>query len=284
MSVRRRGVDFYRLGAYILIIIFMVFAIIPVYWMLITAFKTPADTREFKFLPFIDFQPVLDTWMDILIGSLSEQTLKAIRNGLIIASGAATLSVVLGSLAGYALARFRYRRWKNRDIASFILAQRMMPPAVVLLPIFMFFSILKLIDTHVALILIEAAVNMPFAIWILMDFFREVPREVEEAAYLDGLTIAQTFYRISLRIALPGIVVAWILTFIFSWNEFLFVLALAYSETITLPWLISTGFSMRALEYWTISVFGTLAIIPPTILAFLIQRYIIRGMALGAVK
>jgi len=280
----RRSFDKYAIGSYILIALYTIFALAPVYWMISTSFKSPLDTRKLKVFPFIDFNPVTKTWEDVLFGDKAEMTIKALKNGLIVGASSAVLCTALSSLAGYGLAKFRYRRWKNRDIASFILAQRMMPPAVVALPIFIFFSTLNLIDTPISLILIETAVNMPLIIWILMDFFRGVPNEIEDAAYIDGLTIFQTFYKISLRLAAPGIAVALVLSFILSWNEFFFVLVLAYSEAITIPWLVSLGYSQISLEYWTISAYGTLSIIPPIILAFFIQKYIIRGLTFGAVK
>jgi multiple sugar transport system permease protein len=239
--------------------------------MVITSFKRPIDTTTPTLIPFVDFQPTLRTWTDIVFGFNFYQSIRALLNSIITATVSATLCVLIGGAAGYGLSRFRF-------------AQRMMPPAVALVPLFIMMNYFRLIDTIIAIILIHTAFNLPFAIWIMKDFFDEIPVEIEEAAMVDGCTRTDAFFKIALPLAAPGLIVSWIFCLAFSWNDLMVVLAMAYNKAVTLPWMIATGHSMRALEWWTISAYGTLAIVPPMILAALIQKYIVRGLTFGAVK
>lgn len=268
------------------ITVFIVFLIFPIYWMIITSFKTPSDAMSStpKIIPFVDFIPSLKTWSETIFGYKYDDTIKAIINSIVIASASATLSVFLGSLAGYALSRFRYYKWKNRDIMGFIIAQRMLPPIVALVPLYYIFSQLNLLDTQLAIILIHTAFNTPLTVWILKDFFDSLPIEIEEAALIDGAKYDVLLSKIVLPLVMPGLVATWILSFILSWNEFLMVLGLAYNNAITLTWLVSTGHHVRALEWWTISAYGTLAIVPPILFVAILQRYVIKGLTFGAVR
>ena len=270
--------------ATIMLIGFTVFTVFPIYWMIITSIKKPLDTTKPTLIPFIDFTPTLRTWYDVLLGLKSYETRRALINSTITASVSSIISVLLGSMAGYGLSKFKFKRWKNRDIMSFVLAQRMLPPIVALIPLFIMMHWMKLVDNVLALILIHSAFNIPFVVWIMKDFFDELPVELEEAGLVDGLSHFQVFRYIVLPLSKPGLIVSWIFSFAFSWNEFITVLSLAYTKAITLTWLISTGHHARALEWWTISTYGTLSIIPPMMFAVIIQKYIIRGLTLGAVK
>lgn len=272
--------------ALIIITAFLVFALFPIYWMIITSFKTPSDAMNPipKFAPFIDFQPSLYTWTKIIFGYRYDDTFKALINSIVIATGSATFSVILGALAGYALSRFKYHKWKNRDIMSFVIAQRMMPPIVALVPLYFVFANLRLLDTQLAIILIHTAFNLPLVTWILKDFFDTLPLEVEEAAMIDGAKYDVLLTKIVFPLVKPGLFVSWIFSFILSWNEFLMVLGIAYDNAITLTWLVSTGHHVRALEWWTISAYGTLSILPPIVFAAILQKFVVRGLTFGAVK
>jgi multiple sugar transport system permease protein len=126
--------------------------------------------------------------------------------------------------------------------------------------------------------------NLPLAVWLMMDFFRELPEEVEEAALIDGCSSFQAFFRIALPLSLPGIVAVYILCFIFSWNEFLFVVTLSYRKTMTMPVIIAGTLTVRGLDFWKVSALSLLAITPPVVLAALASRFLIRGLTLGAIK
>ena len=262
-------------------LLILVWFIFPFYWSFVTSFKHPTDWLTSKFIPFVDFQPSLITWERTL--SLPE-TQKALINNIVISTFTATLAVILGTPAAYSLARFQFRRWKNRDIALFILSLRMIPPAVVIVPFFIIMSTLKLLDTWVGITLVHTTFVLPFAVWIMREFFLDLPKECEEAALVDGGSHLTAFLRIALPLAAPGLVTTWIFCQVFSWNEFLFVLILSYSKSITLPWIIASGEHSRGIEWGLISAYTILAIIIPITLAILIRKYLARGLSLGGVR
>ncbi len=280
---RHKLIDFL---CFTLLTVFIVFSLFPIYWMVITSFKTPNDAMSStpKLIPFVDFMPSLNTWLGDVFGRRLEETLRSLTNTLVIATTSATIATFIGALAGYALSRFRFYRWKNRDIMSFVIAQRMLPPIVALVPLYYMFANAGMLDNVLSIALIHAAFNMPIVIWIIKDFFDGIPKEVEEAAFVDGAKYGVVFRKIVLPLVKPGLVVTWIFAFIMSWNEFLIVLGIAYHDAITLTWLIATGHHVRALEWWTIGAYGTLAIVPPLVFSAILQRYIIRGLTFGAVR
>jgi multiple sugar transport system permease protein len=262
-------------------ILILLWFLFPFYWSFITSFKDPKDWLTSKFIPFIDFQPSLATWMDVL--QLTE-THKALINNIVISTSTATLALILGTPAAYSLARFQFKRWKNKDIATFILSLRMIPPAVVIVPFFIMISFLKLLDTWLGIILIHTTFVLPFAVWIMREFFLDLPKEYEEAALIDGGSYLTAFLRIALPLSAPGLIATWIFCQVFSWNEFLFVLILSYSRAITLPWLVASGEHTRGIEWGLISAYTILTIIIPVTLAILVRRYLARGLSLGVVR
>jgi multiple sugar transport system permease protein len=262
-------------------ILILLWFLFPFYWSFITSFKDPKDWLTSKFIPFIDFQPSLATWMDVL--QLTESH-KALINNIVISTSTATLALILGTPAAYSLARFQFKRWKNKDIATFILSLRMIPPAVVIVPFFMMMSVLNLLDTWLGIIFVHTTFVLPFAVWIMREFFLDLPKEYEEAALIDGGSYLTAFLRIALPLSAPGLIATWIFCQVFSWNEFLFVLILSYSRAITLPWLVASGEHTRGIEWGLISAYTILTIIIPVTLAILIRRYLARGLSLGVVR
>lgn len=253
----------------------------PFYWSFVTSFKPPSDWLTSKYIPFLDFQPSLITWERVL--SLPE-THRAMINNIIISTSAATLALVLGAPAAYSLARFHFKRWKNRDIATFILSLRMIPPAVVIVPFFIIMSNLRLLDTWLGIVLVHTTFVLPFAVWIMREFFLDLPKEYEEAALIDGGSQLTAFLRIALPLTAPGLIAAWIFCQVFSWNEFLFILVLSYNKSITMPWIIAAGEHSRGIEWGLISSYTILAIMVPITLAILIRKYLARGLSLGFVR
>ena len=160
----------------------------------------------------------------------------------------------------------------------------MFPPVAVAIPFFLFMFKLGLIDKYPALILAHTVFNLPLAVWILMDFFNELPKEIEEAALVDGASHFSTFVKIVLPLALPGLVAVFVLCFLFSWNELLFAIILTHKEAITLPVLVASTLAFRQLAWWDLAVYSYLSVIPPIIIAILTERWLIRGLTLGAVK
>lgn len=264
-----------------LVVIMLFWVLFPFYWAFLNSIKHPADTFEASWIPFLQFQPTLEHWRSELA---IRETRQALRNSTIISVGAATLASVLGVLAAYALARFRFRRIDNGTITTWFLSQRVLPPVVVVIPFFLLMRELRMLDSVWALVLLNATFTLPFPVIILSQMFRELPIELEEAAMVDGASRFQAFLRVALPLVVPGLVATWIICMAFSWNEFLFGLSLTTKNAIPMPVIIAGAEHTRGVQFWFVGVRVLLTMLPPTLLALLAQRYIIRGLTLGAVK
>jgi multiple sugar transport system permease protein len=267
----------------IAMVIATVWLIFPIYWAVITSLKKPADVFKLSFIPFLQFRPTLENWRTELT-LRSKEVFGGLSTSFIVAISAAAVALAIGTLAGYGLARFRYQRWKNKDIAMWILSQRFLPPAATVIPFFLMMRKFGLIDTPLALILVNVTFTIPFTVMILRDAFGEVPLELEESALVDGCTPLQALVWIALPLVTPALVSAAIISFAFTWNEFLFAFILTYSKATPMTVIIAGTQDVQGVQFWYVSTRMLTAVIPPTILAMAIQRYIVRGLTLGAVK
>ena len=286
----------------------LAWALAPFLWSIRNSIMLLEDTYKPLFIPFLQFTPTLQTWRFELI----EQTVltTALGRSLIVACCHLLIVIPLGTLAGFALGRFQYRRPDNFNLTMWFLSQRFLPPAVIIIPYLLMMRAAcdpialpfglwlpqplqlvcvlegdrSLLNTLSAITLAHVTFNLPFVILIMRSIFAEMPREIEEAAKIDGATDLQIFRKIALPLAAPGIVAATLITFAFSWNEFLFALILSGPNSQTLPLLIGSGEGVRSLDFPAVSVRALVAILPPVILAVLTQRWIVRGLTLGAVK
>jgi multiple sugar transport system permease protein len=268
--------------------------VFPIYWTFVTAFKFPRDAFTYppKYLPYVQFEPTLFAWRDV--GLIKDPTqrgthdptsiLNTLRNSVITAVGSTAVSVILGSLAAYGLARFEFKRWKNRDIAFFILSQRMLPPIVLVIPYFILYTRLGLIDTWHGLIIAHTVANLPFVVWIMRGFFRGIPKELEDSARIDGCSHFQALRKIILPLSLPGLAATSAFCTIFSWNELLFAITLTFRRAQTFPTLVAGLTHGSAALWWDISAMLLLAIVPVFIFIIIFQRYIVAGLTLGALK
>src|SRR5262249_41461481 len=170
------------------------------------------------------------------------------------------------------------------SLAFFILSLRFMPSVVVVLPYYLMFQKIGLIDTYLGMILVYVAFGMPFAVWLLRSFLLDIPRDIEEAARLDGLSRLSILWRIVVPVTRPGIAVAALFTFVFSWNEYLFALALTFDHAVTLPFQISKMIDAYSVEWGALSAAVMVQLLPMIVIVFVLQRHIVRGLALGAVK
>jgi multiple sugar transport system permease protein len=272
-----------RITALAVLIIFAFFFMYPFYWIIITSIKFPKDCFTLTFIPYLQFTPTLNNWIEQFETS-GREILKCLQNSLIIGVGTAALATLLGVFAGYALARFRYVRWSNRDIIVYFLSLRILPPIVVAIPWYIMISRLGLIDTHLAVILAHAAFFLPYAVLVMRDSFRQLPIELEEAALVDGCSIWQTLVRIVLPVSAPALAAIFILIFSFSWNEFLFAFILTSENAVTFPVFIAGSLHAAGVYYWVLSVRQLLAIGPPVVIGVLMQKWIVRGLTLGAVR
>lgn len=271
------------------IVLFWGFIVVfPFYWLFTTSVKPQlAVTRGPTYIPYVDFEPTSRWWED-LFGEQREATLRHFRNSLIAASGSTLLAVIIGAMAGYGLSRFRYYwnilGWRNDNIAFWIISNRFLPPAIFIVPFFLLYSTFELSDTYFGLIIIYTMFNIPFAVWIMRDFFDGLPIDLEESARVDGATRLTAFIRIVLPLSAPGLVAIAILSFVFSWNEYLYAFMLTSFDAITMPVLIAGQNNVRGIEWWYISALSLFAIAPVVLIGLFLERFITRGLVAGAVK
>ncbi|WP_299967435.1 carbohydrate ABC transporter permease [uncultured Roseobacter sp.] len=283
-----------RVAIYAALILWAVICLFPIYWTLTTSFKLAPDVMRGNMIPFVDFTPKWKGWESLgfsprLIGEVStvrEEFLKRFWNSAIVAVSASTLAVVLGSLAAYGLSRFGYRFgfMRNSDISFFFLSQMILPPVVLALPFLVLYRSLDLLDSRVGLILLYTLMVLPIVIWIMRDQFQGIPVELEEAALVDGLGIWGAFCQIVLPIALPGMVAAFILSLVLCWNEYFFAALLTSTDAKTLPVMVASQTGSQGINWWSMAALSSAAILPLVIVAIFLEKYIIKGMAAGAVK
>ncbi len=271
------------------IVIFWSFiCLFPFYWLVTTSLKLPLHvSRGPVYIPWFDFDPTMQHWQ-YLFGEVGDTFWRHFRNSLIAASGSTVFVVAFGAMSGYGLSRYKYYwrglGWGNDNIAFWIISQRFLPPALFVVPFLLFYSAFNLIDTHFGLILAYTMFNIPFAVWIMRDFFNTLPRDLEDSALVDGATHWQAFVRIVLPISTPGLVSVAIFSFIFAWNEFLYALMLTNFDAITLPVLIAGQNNTRGIQWWFISALSLAAVLPVILIGLFFERYITRGLVAGAIK
>jgi multiple sugar transport system permease protein len=206
------------------------------------------------------------------------------QNSLIISIGSVTLSMIIGSMAAYSFAQMKWKRKTKKNLLLWIVSLKIMPPIAVAIPLFLIFVALRLIDTYIGMILAYIFFNLPFVIWLSYGFFKELPSEIVEAALIDGCSIVRMFIKVVIPLAAPGLITVLLLTFMTSWNEFLFAVKLTAFNTRTIPVLISGFIIDRGLLWGQLCAVGTISVIPVIIVALFIQKYIVSGLTFGAVK
>jgi multiple sugar transport system permease protein len=257
--------------------------VFPIYWAFSQSLRNPLDTFTVAGfgIPWVNFTPTLGNWIDQLG---TPETARSLFNSTLISVLAAVLALALGTPAAYAIARFRFQRWRNRDITVWFLSQRVLPPVATVIPFYLTMRSLGLLDTHLALILINATFVMPFVVVILRQTFLDLPVELEEAALIDGANHFGAFWRVALPLAAPSMAATGLIIFAFTWNEFLFAVAISSDAAITVPVHIAGAIDTRGVQFWFMGVRAMTAMIPPVIIALIAQRYIVRGLTLGAVR
>jgi len=280
---------FFRLlGIYICLILIVLFVIFPIFWFTLMSFKTEKDAIAIP--PKFIFTPTLNNYKGVLTGETVSTTrattkvdfMQTFFNSLIVCSSAVSISLIIGIPAAYALARFKFRG--KEDLAFLVLTLWFAPGLAVSLPLYILYRYVGLYDKLEGLIIIYQVITLPLIMWILRGYFEEIPKEVEESARVDGANFWTTLIRISLPLAAPGVVTAGLLAFIFCWNNFIFglILASSNSKTLTIGLLGFIGYE-RVL--WAqMAAAGVLSMIPVLLFAVLIQRHIVRGLSFGAVK
>jgi len=264
-------------GHCVALLAILLFCIFPFYWMVATSLKQQADALASP--PLWLFTPTLENYRAALT---DHGVAGGLINSIIIAVATTALSILLGAPAAYALARFEFKG--KQDLWFWFISNKMVSPIVLALPIFLIARTLGLINTHLVLILLYLTFNLPIVIWICADQFRGVPRDLDDAARLDGASRWAVFWRIALPLAAPGVAVSAIFSFIFSWNELLYALVLTRNETHTVPVAATSFMSGYELPWGEIMATGTVIVLPVIIFALTVSRQLVQGLTMGAVK
>ncbi len=249
----------------------------PFLLILLTSLKKPNEAVVTP--PKFIFTPTLASYKTLL-GDVS--FLKSVMNSLIIAGGATILATILAVLAGYALTRFRFRGLTG--ISYLFLFLRMVPPITFVIPYFLIWRTLHLADTYISMILMYVTLSLPLLVWMIRSFFLDFPIEIEEAAMVDGCTRWQMLRLVAIPAVLPGILASGTLAFIALWNEFMFALFNTGRNTRTLPVEIYNSIGYYQLDWARLSSTAIVAIIPAILFIALTQRFLVRGLTMGAVK
>jgi multiple sugar transport system permease protein len=279
---RRRATIGDALASVVAIVVTLIF-FFPLYWAISNSLRRPAETFTVTGLgiPFVNFTPTLENWSQQF---RVPEFYGAFLNSTVISFAAVAIALALGLPAAYALARFRFFTIPNKDLTVWFLSQRVLPPVATAVPFFIVFSTLDLLDSRLALTLVTATFILPFVVVICRQTFYDLPIELEEAALVDGASHFGAFVRVALPLAMPAIAAAALIMFAFAWNEYLFAVILTIKDAATMPVHIAGGVDTRGVQFWFVAVRSLIAMIPPVLLALLAQRYIVRGLTLGAVK
>lgn len=261
----------------VIMVLFTLFYISPFFWLLLTSLKTRYDALSTT--PKIFFTPTLSNYNKVFV---ERGFTKYFVNSLIVAFVTSILTVVLAYPAAYTFSRFKLRG--DNHIYFVILTTRMGPGVLVAVPIYLMFSKIGLWDTHIVLILVHTAFNLALAVWLIKGFVDDIPKDLDEAAWLDGLSPLRTMFKIVMPLCYPGIATALIFVFILSWGEFLYALLLTGNKAQTLPVAVAGLVTPHGTLWGQIAAVATLTSIPPLIAVFFLQRYIVRGLTFGAVK
>ena len=270
-----------RITKYIVVIVALLATLAPVYWMITISFKREVD--QFAFPPrWFSFTPTLEHYVDAFVARSFGQYL---LNSLLVAAISTISALVLGTLAAYSLARFRLPGHLDRKLELWILSTRMFPAIVTAVPLFLIMRDLHLVNTRLSLIIVYTSFNLPFVVWIMRGFFAEVPRDLEEAAMIDGDSRLGALRRIVLPLVTPGLAATAVFCLIVSWNEFLFALVLTQTdEAMTLPVGIAGRVTQYGIKWGVMSAAAVVAMVPILAFAMSVQKYLVRGLSLGAVK
>ncbi len=284
----------YRILIYGALLFWAFLCLFPIYWTITTSFKTAVSVTQGHLIPWIDFTP---KWIGVRslgmspetifqISTVRDEFLKRFVNSVITSTSASILAVMLGSLAAYGLSRFQYKLgfFKNSDISFFFLSQMILPPVVLALPFLVLYRELALLDTTIGLVMLYGLMVLPIVIWIMRDQFSTIPIELEEAGLVDGLSVWGVFLRIVLPISFPGMVAAFILCLVLTWNEYFFAALLTSADAKTLPVMVASQTGSQGINWWSMAALSTAAIAPLAIIGIFLESYIVKGLSAGAVK
>jgi multiple sugar transport system permease protein len=277
LARRRRIRTLFSVLRFLLILIFFVIFLFPVYWIAVGAFKVEG---EFYHYPPI-FWPSHFDFSNFVRGMTIFGGTQALVASLTVALANTVLVIGFGVLLAYSMGRFKVG---GDNMSFFVLSLLFAPPVIATMPLFIIWKTLKMLDTYPVLFLSYILINMPFAVWIMKGFFEDIPHGIEDAALLDGYSRFRAFRKYILPLAVPGIAVTALFVFIFSWNEYLFALIFTRSHAQTLPITLAGMTGGHEIPWGEISALSLIAIAPGVILTLFFQKYLVRGLTFGAVK
>jgi polyol transport system permease protein len=251
--------------------------IFPVLWMVITAFKE--EVAAIAIPPTLFFVPTLNQFALAFNGGFGAYLFNSAVASLI----STALALILGIPAAYAMV-FQMRKKSADNMLFFVLSTRFLPFAAILIPLFVIFTRLNLLDNILTLIIVYTAMNLPLMIWMSRSYFMDLPKEVLEGAWLDGATTLQTMIRIVVPMAAPGLAAAALLSIIFAWNDFFFAVTLTYTNSPTLPIMVATFTSNEGLFLAKVSALATMIILVPVLIGIYAQKHLVHGLTGGALK
>ena len=273
---------------YSAVTLWSMFVIAPFLWAISTSFKDfNSVTSGVSYIPWLQFEPSFEGWK-VLTKPASEGGINIVEpyfNSIFVTLTSSLISIILGTLAAYALSRFTFKAGfvKNSDITFFFISQRIMPPIVLSIPFFLMLGYLSLLDTLMGLVMVYIVLLMPIAVWIMVEFFNKVPREIDETALIDGCNPYQAFYKVVLPNSIPGLIVAGMFCIIFGWIDFFFAFILTFTEVQLLPVAI-VALNSSITPWWSLSAAALVSVAPLIVVAFIVERYLSKGNLSGAIK
>lgn len=250
--------------------------LLPIIWIIRTSLAN--RLIAYKIPPEWIFTPTFDNYL-VIFQQYPFQ--KYLLNSIYISIGAAAVALIIGSLAAYAIARFKTG---GAFLRLSMLSTQMLPPIALVIPIYLIFQTLKIWDSPVGLIIAYLSFNLPYTVWILIGFFQSIPVDLDEAAMIDGCSRLQALFKIIFPVALPGLISAGTFSFIMNWNEFLFALVLTGKNTRTLPVAIASLWTQQGVQIGAVSAATVVTILPVILLTFVIQKSLVRNLTFGAIK
>jgi len=270
---KKKLLDFLQ---FLVILLTAIIILVPIYWIVSGAFKQQVDIFQLKLL----FTPTLENFR--IIFKSPYNLFDKLVNSTLVALSTVLITIPLATLAAYSFSRFRMKAEKVMFVT--ILATQFVPAVVIVLPFFILFRDIGILDTKLALVLVNLSLIMPFAIWMIKGFIDGIPMDTEEAALVDGSGRIQVVLNVVIPMALPGVITAGIFCFILAWNEFLFALIITTNKAVTLPVGLSLFHAEEGVLWHLISAAGIMIMLPMFVLATLIQKHFVQGMTMGAVR
>jgi multiple sugar transport system permease protein len=273
--------------SYLALALVILFFCFPIYWLVSMSFKEPTDVMATSLF----FKPTLDNYRSILFGISNTPGIPAPRdvtfpnnllNSMVIGLTATFMALLIGTPAAYALSRFNFKAKKS--LSFYILSTRIVPPLGMIIPFYVIFSRLGLLDTRLCLIIMYLIMNISLVVWMMKGFFDEIPVSLEDAGRIDGCSKFAAFWRIALPLTAPGLAATAILSLLFAWNDFAYAIILAGNKANTAPVAVYSFVTFRQVVWGSLAAAGTLTALPVLVFVLLVQKHLVRGLTLGAVK